>query len=53
MAHSTPQSMWVTMKEESQEMMAVWPDVVRDITEAAMNLNIPDVAKWMEKVSYY
>ncbi|XP_011161325.1 farnesyl pyrophosphate synthase [Solenopsis invicta] len=45
--------MEVTMEEENQKMMAVWPDLVRDITEAAMILNIPDVAKWMEKVLEY
>jgi len=28
-------------------------DIVRDITEATKNLNISNVAKWMEKVSHY
>jgi farnesyl diphosphate synthase len=46
MAHSVVQ----LDKEENKEMMAVWPDIVRDITETARNLNIPDVADWMEKV---
>lgn len=45
------QTIWITSKEENQEMMAVWSDVVRDITEATKNL-IPDTAKWVEKVSY-
>ncbi|XP_025997314.1 farnesyl pyrophosphate synthase isoform X2 [Solenopsis invicta] len=40
-------------KEENREMMAIWPDIVQDITEAARNLNIPDVAKWMEKMQTY
>ena len=48
MANSVPQ----LKKEENREMMAIWPDVVRDIMEAARNLNIPDVANWMEKVKY-
>ncbi|KAG5311896.1 FPPS synthase, partial [Pseudoatta argentina] len=34
-------------------LMAVWPDVIRDIKEAIENCNIPDVAKWMEKVLQY
>jgi len=45
------QTTWITSKKENQEMMAVWSDIVRDITEATKNL-IPDIAKWMEKVSY-
>ena len=48
MANSVPQ----LNKEESKEMMTIWPDVVRDITEGARNLNIPEVAKWMEKVKH-
>lgn len=53
MAQFTSQTMQMMSKEESREMMALWPDIVRDIREAAENLNIPNVAKWMEKVSYY
>lgn len=41
-------------KEESQEMMTIWMDIVCDITDVAFkNLNSPDVAKWLEKVSRY
>lgn len=52
MVHSVTQPTWVTSKDESREMMAVWPDVVRDLTDAAKSLNIPDVTKWMAKVSH-
>lgn len=52
MAHSITQTMQIMSKEESREMMAVWPDIVRDITNA-IDENIEDVAKWMEKVSHY
>jgi len=52
MAHSMSQTIWQTLsKEESQEMMAVWPDIVCDVTE--MTKNIPEITKWIEKVSYY
>ena len=30
--------------------MALWPDVVRDLTEAGRHLDIPDVTRWMAKV---
>ncbi|XP_071562441.1 farnesyl pyrophosphate synthase-like isoform X2 [Temnothorax nylanderi] len=50
MAHSDTKTIWVTSEEE---MMAVWPDVVRDITEAVENLNIKDVAKWIQKMLQY
>lgn len=53
MVHSVTQPTWVTSKDESREMMALWPDVVRDLTDAAKSLNIPDVTKWMAKVSRY
>jgi len=52
MAQST-QTMQVMCKEESKKMMAMWPVIVRDITDAIKGLNIPDMDKWMEKVSYY
>jgi len=49
------QTIWVTIllsEEESQQMMAMWPDIVRDITEEIENSNFSDVAKWMEKVGH-
>ncbi|XP_012523978.1 farnesyl pyrophosphate synthase [Monomorium pharaonis] len=53
MTSSITQTMWITMEKEIQELMAVWPDVVHDITEVITNLNIPDVDKWLEKVLQY
>ncbi|KAI4503514.1 hypothetical protein M0802_001736 [Mischocyttarus mexicanus] len=52
-AHSMTQTTWVTTKDESREMMAVWPDVVRDLTNNGKNLDLPDVAKWLVKVLQY
>ncbi|XP_011161322.1 farnesyl pyrophosphate synthase [Solenopsis invicta] len=54
MVHSVAQPTWVwASKDESREMMALWPDVVRDLTDATKSLNIPDVTKWMAKVLQY
>ncbi|XP_077272956.1 farnesyl pyrophosphate synthase-like isoform X2 [Temnothorax americanus] len=50
MAHSDTKTLWITSEEE---MMAVWSDIVRDITEAVENLNIKDVAKWIQKMLQY
>ncbi|XP_036143823.1 farnesyl pyrophosphate synthase [Monomorium pharaonis] len=49
MTYST-QTMWL---EEGEKMMAMWPDVVRDIKESITDLDILDVSKWMEKVLNY
>ncbi|XP_076623432.1 farnesyl pyrophosphate synthase-like [Colletes latitarsis] len=48
-----PHSTFVTNKDESRELMAVWPDIVRDLTDAGRNLDIPDVTKWTAKVLQY
>ena len=40
-------------KDESREFMAVFPDIVRDLTDAGRHLDIPDVTKWYAKVRYY
>lgn len=42
----------LTNKDETREMMAIWPDVVRDITDPEV-FEIPDISKWMAKVSVY
>lgn len=52
-AHSLTQPTWITSKDESQKMMAVWPDVIRDLTDAVKSMNIPDVTEWVSKVSRY
>lgn len=38
-------------KDESRDFMAVFPDIVRDLTDAGRHLDIPDVTKWYAKVS--
>lgn len=37
-------------KDESRDFMAVFPDIVRDLTDAGRHLDIPDVTKWYAKV---
>ncbi|XP_011875172.1 PREDICTED: farnesyl pyrophosphate synthase-like [Vollenhovia emeryi] len=54
MVHTVIQpTTWKTSKDESREMMAMWPDVVRDLTDATKSLNMPDVTKWMAKILQY
>ncbi|XP_071651827.1 farnesyl pyrophosphate synthase-like [Temnothorax longispinosus] len=53
MVHSVTQPTWITSKDESRDLMAVWPDVVRDLTDVTKSFNIPDVTKWMAKVLQY
>ncbi|XP_032684375.1 farnesyl pyrophosphate synthase [Odontomachus brunneus] len=54
MTHSMTQpTSWVTSKDESRELMAVWPDIVRDVTEASQYLDIPNISKWIAKVLQY
>ncbi|XP_039306136.1 farnesyl pyrophosphate synthase isoform X1 [Solenopsis invicta] len=43
--------MWETTEEEIREMMAVWPEIVREIMEHVKN--IPNIGKWLEKVLQY
>ncbi len=40
----------VASKDESREFMAIFPDLVRDLTEAGRHLDIPEVTKWLSKV---
>ena len=51
--YSASQPQIVTTKDETRELMAVWPDIVRDLTDAGRHLDIPDVTKWMAKVLQY
>jgi hypothetical protein len=41
----------VATKDESRDFMAVFPDIVRDLTETGRHLDIPDATKWFAKVS--
>ncbi|KAG8223487.1 hypothetical protein J437_LFUL004955 [Ladona fulva] len=40
-------------KDESREFMAVFPDVVRDLTDAGRHLDVPDATKWYSKALQY
>lgn len=40
-------------KDEKREFMAVFPDVVRDLTETGRIIDIPDVTKWYSRVLQY
>jgi hypothetical protein len=37
-------------KDELGDFMAVFPDIVKDLTDNGLNLDVPDVNKWLEKV---
>ncbi|KAK0173861.1 hypothetical protein PV328_007003 [Microctonus aethiopoides] len=52
-AHSMAQTNWTSAKDESREMMGVWPDIVRDLTDTGRHLDIPEATKWMAKVLQY
>ena len=41
---------YVSIKDESRELMAVWPDILRDLTTANRHNDMPDVTKWLAKV---
>lgn len=43
----------VATKDESRDFMAVFPDIVRDLTETGRHLDIPDATKWFAKVLQY
>ncbi|XP_063241129.1 farnesyl pyrophosphate synthase-like [Bacillus rossius redtenbacheri] len=43
----------ITLKDESREFMAVFPDVVRDLTDAGRHTDIPEANKWFAKVLQY
>lgn len=40
-------------KDESRDFMAVFPDIVRDLTELGVHTDIPEVARWYAKVLQY
>nr|AFR31785.1 putative farnesyl diphosphate synthase [Tetropium fuscum] len=46
---STP----LVSKEESREFMAIFPDIVRDLTDAGRHTDIPEVTKRFAKVLQY
>lgn len=40
-------------KDESRDFMAVFPDIVRDLTDLGVHTDIPEVARWYAKVLQY
>lgn len=52
--HSVPIAARVTVsKDESRDFMSVFPDVVRDLTNATKAYNCNDAAKWFAQVLQY
>ncbi|KAL7735608.1 hypothetical protein ACLKA6_009565 [Drosophila palustris] len=52
--HSVPIAARVTVsKDESRDFMSVFPDVVRDLTNATKTYNCNDAAKWFAQVLQY
>ncbi|XP_072748541.1 farnesyl pyrophosphate synthase-like [Anoplolepis gracilipes] len=52
LAHYVTKSM-LTDNEETREMMAIWPDIVRDIMDSKILEILRETSKWMEKVLQY
>ncbi|XP_043479264.1 farnesyl pyrophosphate synthase-like isoform X2 [Leptopilina heterotoma] len=50
---NAPQITSVINKDESRELMAMWPDVVRDLTKDSRFADAPDITKWLEKMLQY
>ncbi|XP_043522712.1 farnesyl pyrophosphate synthase isoform X1 [Frieseomelitta varia] len=44
---------YISIKDESRELMAVWPDILRDLTTANRHNDMSDVTKWLAKVLQY
>ncbi|XP_022177969.1 farnesyl pyrophosphate synthase-like [Myzus persicae] len=40
-------------KDELGNFMAVFPDIVKDLTDTSLQLNKPDVTKWLENLLQY
>ena len=49
MAKTSP----LTSRDESREMMALWPDIVRDLTDGGRFRDVPDATKWLVKVKIF
>lgn len=41
-----------SFKDERNELMAMWPDILRELSEE-YNEELPDVKKWIKKVSIF
>ncbi|XP_043479259.1 farnesyl pyrophosphate synthase-like isoform X1 [Leptopilina heterotoma] len=51
--HNAPQKNIITNKDERQELMALWPNVVKDLTKFDGDLNIPEVTTRFSKLLQY
>lgn len=40
-------------KDQSREFMAVFPDIVRDLTETGKHIDVPEASKWLAKLLQY
>lgn len=40
-------------KDQSREFMAVFPDIVRDLTETGKHNDVPEASKWLAKLLQY
>ncbi|KAL2717790.1 farnesyl pyrophosphate synthase isoform X2 [Vespula squamosa] len=52
-AHIMTQTTRATNKDETREVMALWPDLVRDLMNIDYYSDIPDVSKWIVKILQY
>lgn len=52
---AVPQAAMTTVasKEESREFMAIFPDIVRDLTDAGRHTDIPEITRWYSKLLQY
>ncbi|XP_051158389.1 farnesyl pyrophosphate synthase-like [Leptopilina boulardi] len=53
MLHTVSQRKVVTSNDENPELMAMWPNIVKDLTEFGSKFNFSDVPKWSAKVLQY
>lgn len=43
----------IVPKDEARDFMAIFPDIVRDLTDAGRHTDIPEATKWYAKVLQY
>ncbi|XP_051158413.1 farnesyl pyrophosphate synthase-like [Leptopilina boulardi] len=52
MVHTVPQRKLINIKDENQELMALWPRVFKDLT-VGRHTDLPDVTRWLSKLLQY
>lgn len=50
MVHTVPQRTLINIKDESRELMALWPKVFKDLTDGR-HTDMPDMKNWLAKVN--